>query len=850
MDHAPVAPAQAPTDDPPLQGRTYRVADDAYSAFKAGDYSLAAAKARESIALRPDLLRLRLLLVDALVAGNDLPGARQTIDEAAKAFKGAPELASRQKDVGERLAQEPAQEAYKALQAGDAATAERQARVAVSDAPEVMSHRLLLLNSQLADNKLPEALQTATSASELEPKNYVPLVWRGYIDQRMGDRKSAVALFDAALLLPDLPETAKKTIALIAADAALTSNDPQTALGLLQRLPRYDPDVLPRLADAEGATANEGKLPDNPQDLPAPTQDCQTTPTGVVCDLNAPPPRNVLVANQDNAAPAISLPDLAEPGVDAANRAYAAQRERKYSVAIAAAKEAIAAAPDNVSYRLLLVNLLATARRFHEAEAAATDALSLGKSRAELLAQRGFARNQQRNISGAMADWDAALAEGLPAAQVRNVRLTLADAALSAKQPERALSAIGSLSSGYDSNIRRAYALQALGQKEEALAAFRLAEASARTGEQRSAAIKAVIALLIELDRKAEARALLADAGSQNQLGSVREVDLAYLSAQAGDDKAALEHFDRAREQGQLPPRAALDAGYTAKRQFHNQKAIAYLENAIDAVHAGQLDLDPQRLFETRREIADISRVWGINSSVFFGKTGAAPNPFAITTPTGGYTSQFGTEIYYRPELFGYQNGATFEIFTRFFDTLYDQSHGPTGIDTAQGMVGARWKPFSNYNLVLEVDKLYAYGKFARDDTLLRGAYSYTVGTDLRAVEQSWWTWQVYSEVDRYLQNPQLVALAEARFGRSYRVDWLNQNLVFFPHLVVAASYDDSFATKDAYGAGAGASMRYWFGGSEYIAPPSYFELTLQYRWRLAGDARAGGIFAQALVNY
>lgn len=267
-----------------------------------------------------------------------------------------------------------------------------------------------------------------------------------------------------------------------------------------------------------------------------------------------------------------------------------------------------------------------------------------------------------------------------------------------------------------------------------------------------------------------------------------------------------LHIFDRARAEGLLPPRGALDAGYTAKRQVQNAKAVAYLTSAIDAVRTGSLQLDPQRLFETRREVADINRVWGINGSIFYGKTGSAPNPFAIVTPAGGYTSQAGTELYYRPEWFGYRNGATFEVFTRIFDTLYDQQHGPTGADAAQGMVGARWKPFSEINLVLEIDKLYKYGQFARDDTLLRAAYSYTYGTDLRVVDTNWTTLQIYSEIDRYFQNPQLVSLAEARFGRSFRLDLISRNLVFFPHVVAAANYDDSFARREAYGIGAGSS--------------------------------------------
>ena len=101
-----------------------------------------------------------------------------------------------------------------------------------------------------------------------------------------------------------------------------------------------------------------------------------------------------------------------------------------------------------------------------------------------------------------------------------------------------------------------------------------------------------------------------------------------------------------------------------------------------------------------------------------------------------------------------------------------------------------------------------------------------------------------------FLEKTQLVGIMEGRFGRSFRLDPISSNLVFFPHAVVAASYDDSFANPQAYSAGIGGSLRYWFGETKYLAPPSYWELTLQYRFRLGGDKRAEGIFAQTVLNY
>ncbi|MBI5261815.1 MAG: tetratricopeptide repeat protein [Bradyrhizobium sp.] len=834
------ANAQVPDPDRPLEGEAYSAADDAYKAFNQGDYKTASARAAASVDLRPDMLRLRLLLIDALVAAGDLSRAEQATVRASETFASNQELESRLASIRQRLAQQPASEGYKALEKGDPRAAIRAARAAVEYAPDVMSYRLLLLSAQLADNNLADAAATASDTIKLDPGNYAPLVWRAYIQQRLGNRALAVVDLNAALALPGLTELEQKNIRLIAADAALASGDYRAAQKLLDPYSKTDPQVVTRLGDAEAAANHKATLKGDGKNVPMPVQDCRATPYGTVCSLEAP-----LV--QSIATPI----DKAAEGYEAAGKAYQAARAKNYSAAIEEARIAIEASPELLANRLLLLNLLMSTGRPGDAEAEATKVINQGQASGEVFAQRGFARKLQHKDRAAMADWEAALQRGLSAEQARNVRLALADAALAAKEPQRAQRALERLPTSYDTAVRKAYALQAMGRKEESLPHFKIAERLAPTGAQRDDALRAQINTLLELERKPEARALFDQAVARGQLSSMRDADLAYIAVAVGNDELALQRFDRAHARGQLPPRATIDAGYAAMRRFENPKAISYLMEGIDAKADGRLNIDDQKLFETRRTVADLARVWGINTSVSYGKVGSAPNPFLIaSSPTSSYTSQLGSEFYYRPEEFGNRNGALFEVFGRVFETLYDQAGGPTGLPTTQGMVGARWKPFSDHNLVLEVDKLFRLGNAARNDTLLRAAYSYTVGTDLRVLETNWPTWYIYAEVDRFLEKTQLVGIFEGRFGRSFRLDPISSNLVFFPHAVVAASYDDSFAVHDGYSAGVGGSLRYWFGETKYMAPPSYWELTLQYRFRLAGDKRAEGIFAQTSINY
>lgn len=832
--------ATAQVADGPLEGDAYIAAEKAYKSFGQGDYRSAAMHAADSAALRPDILRLRLLLIDALLAAGDISQAERATVSASQAFASDPELESRLASIRQRLAQQPASDAYKALERGDPKGAIRAARSAVENAPDVMSYRLLLLSAELADNNLAGAAAAASDAIQLDPGNYVPLVWRAHIYQRLGNRALAVADFNTALALPGLTDIENKSIRLIAADAALASGDYRSVQQLLGSYPKTDPQIVTRIGDAEAVANRQATLKGEGKSMPMPVQNCRDTPYGSVCSLEAPLVQSVATRI-----------DKAAEGFEAAGKAYEAARTKNYTEAIEEARKAIEASPEALANHVLLINLLISAGRPAAAEAEATKIINQAQANAEIYAQRGYARKQQHKDRAAMADWEAALQRGLSGEPARNLRLSLADAALAAKEPQRALRALESLPTSYAIAIRKAYALQALRRSEVSLPQFKIAERLAPTSAQRDDALRGQVNTLLELGRKAEARTIFDQALARRHLRSIRDADLAYMAVAVGNDEVALQLFDRAHAHGQLPPRAAIDAGYTAMRRFENPKAIAYLVEGIDAKADGRLDIDDQKLFETRRTVADLARVWGINTSVSYGKVGSAPNPFVIvSSPSSSYTSQLGSEFYYRPEAFGNRNGALFEVFGRVFETLYDQAGGPTGLPTTQGMVGARWKPFSDHNLVLEIDKLFRLGNAARDDTLLRAAYSYTVGTDLRVLDSSWPTWYVYAEVDRFLEKAQLIGLMEGRFGHSFRLDPVSSNLVFFPHVVVAASYDDSFAVRDAYSAGLGGSLRYWFGETKYTAPPSYWELTLQYRFRLAGDKRAEGIFAQTSINY
>src|SRR5271169_6468362 len=85
----------------PLAGVAYTYADNAYRAYKIGDYATVVAKTRQAIAIRPDSARLRGLLIDALYAQGNLEEADAVASEAVSRFGDDAELLARQRNIRE-----------------------------------------------------------------------------------------------------------------------------------------------------------------------------------------------------------------------------------------------------------------------------------------------------------------------------------------------------------------------------------------------------------------------------------------------------------------------------------------------------------------------------------------------------------------------------------------------------------------------------------------------------------------------------------------------------------------------------------------------------------------------------
>jgi hypothetical protein len=314
------------------------------------------------------------------------------------------------------------------------------------------------------------------------------------------------------------------------------------------------------------------------------------------------------------------------------------------------------------------------------------------------------------------------------------------------------------------------------------------------------------------------------------------------------DYGTALELFKRADTNGELSDTARYDGAFTAARLGNNKQAINYFSQTVDAANAGRVALDAQQVYDARRAISDLDRVWGLRA--LLSRRGVAASGLGIPGAAATDAVEAGAEAYWRP--YGFQNGKLLEIYGRVNEAVSGGSGVRTGAATAQGALGVRVKPLSETNVVIALERLVPLGSASQGDWLARTGFSSDTGLDLRQDQAHWLTAHLYAEAGHYFQHPQNYATAEAQLGRSFRFGTASSTIAFFPHVVVGGDYDSALeqGQKQAWGSGLGTNIRYWFRQDRYNAPRSYADLSLQYRWRLSGDSRATGWFVRISASY
>ncbi len=689
-----------------LTGAALETAQNAYKAYNAKDFAGAARYANEVIALRPDLKRFRLLLIDASSAAGDDAAAWDADIAAVRQFGDSEPLRIRREFIGVGLGMKVAEDALNARQSGDTTRAIALARQAVVYAPARFDYRLQVIDGLLATGDLPGVERAMDDAITYDDTEIMAWTLRGYARAAQGKSEAANADLAQALKQADATAAVRRSMQTIAADIWLAQGEPQRVIDVLGDLKPIDDDTdslttmrvhsaRKQLATAQAAAAAPAPSAEETAQRVAvaarPVIDCAASEFGSDCDLYP-----------------------ADPGFAPAQASARAAEAKDTKAALEYARQAVQAAPQDAQHRVDLVNALIDAKQ----ERAAT----------------------------------------------RESKAIVDDGLLDALPP----------------------------------------------------------------------------------------LSAAYIAQRAGEDQTASDLFERADKITPLSIDERTDAAYSAMAARRNPLAIGHLERAIDEGLAPPEGDDPpptpQAMLDMREAHAEATRNWGFDATLSYRGGGMPSGPLLATTPGEANAWQAGVEAYWRP--FGPLGERMFEVYARAFESFGVKGGESSGAQTLQASVGARVKPFTDLNVIFALERVIPIGSAANGDWLARTAYSDGFGTERRIDVPSWWTGRVYAEAGRYLQAGTNYATANAEFGRTYRIDSVSSRWTVFPYVVVGADYDSNVNSSVPIGAGVGVSTRYVFRENKYDAPRSYVDVSLQYRFKLAGDDRARGVFFNAIYSY
>jgi tetratricopeptide (TPR) repeat protein len=422
-------------------------------------------------------------------------------------------------------------------------------------------------------------------------------------------------------------------------------------------------------------------------------------------------------------------------------------------------------------------------------------------------------------------------------------RLLLVDALLASNQPTEALAALQPVAGQWDHRVqtRRAEAAARAGDRAQAIEAYGLAAPLAPEPEQRAYLARSQVQALVQSNRRAEARTVLRQAHASGILPGEASLDFAYTAVAAGDDKLAVQGFTTVDRTTPLTGAQALDAAYAARRDGQDRAAVVWLEQGARTLPPEQLT--PRRRHEIGRELQALEHRIGGSVSVLTGPTSSAT---ALLSAGGESATQAGGEVWAR--VGSDNNGRPVRVFARAYQTLAADS-GPVGTDSTQGWVGVRWKPLTETNLVVEASRMIAIGDNARDDTMLRVAWSGDIGGDLRFDRDSWPSAHLYVDVARLLEAEQNYAVVDGTLGWTW-VTSQSRRVLITVGVGARLDHDSARADETAFAAGPRLAWRHWTGGDGLRASDRYLDVSVGYYAPIGDSLRSEGVVAAVTFGF
>ncbi|PWB33118.1 hypothetical protein DCO48_10665 [Pseudomonas sp. SDI] len=801
--------------------RAFPLATKAYAAYNAGDMPGAARDAAQALRIDPSQGPWALLWLDALEAQQKWAEAERAAGTAiALGAPNANDLDARRQTLKRRMAVRPAEQAYQALIGNRPGEAVPLAAEAVHLAPDIASHRLLLVTALLLDQQPGAAEQAASAALEQDDESTVMWVMRGYLRQLQGNSDAARADFDQALSQDWLDEEQLRNVRLIAIDAAVVRADKTRADELLASMDAADAAVLKRRAAVKNARKPSTAL--TLASYPAPQQSCQDTPYGTQCEL----------------LPADSAIGPAGP----ATEAYAAYARADYPEAIRQARLAVAQAPDSVEMQRLLTTALAAgdSRQAAEAEQRLSDAIARAPNDANLLMQRGYLRQRTGQPARAREDFRAAR-------RTRNAPPTaILDEAYATSAMGDNPGAVRQLKHAIDMDDAGTLKLDA---------AQRYNTRNAIAGLDREWGATAAMGF-----RGSRPTTTVAGAGLSTSGDAVFSTnELYWRPTQLNNRHGMLEVYGRLTntlydEGGKFESQNVIDPCSGASSSDNRSKDER--TNGASSVTGVPSTIGS---LGVRYMLSDTGFTVGLERRFFLGSATREGTVYPASRDDQCVIQQRiqAANASNDPDING--------LLTRY--KLGGSAGGWLSYITYGFYQGTELRRDETSWFTMEG---YAQLGYAWEDNAARfSAYDVNGSKPTRELAES----------NGRLKRQQTFVSSELRVGRSVRLDALSPNLVVYPYLVGAVDWirqkdrasDLNFAqtdlidlsgidawslTRDAstwsMGAGPGVNLRYWFREDHYNTPRSYLDWSMQYRFAIGGGAteRAKGLFMNLTLSY
>jgi hypothetical protein len=299
------------------------------------------------------------------------------------------------------------------------------------------------------------------------------------------------------------------------------------------------------------------------------------------------------------------------------------------------------------------------------------------------------------------------------------------------------------------------------------------------------------------------------------------------------------------------------DLGYTYLGLGKNEQAIEQFKWAIDnrqlyPAETSEERTATERKMEALREtISSVEPHWTALAYSNLCLTGSYCN--RRTTNLGSLISanQGGIEIAYQPPDIGYVDGRTLQGFARTYFNYAPETVDPQG-NSFQGGVGIRYKPLSDYNLVLSGEHLFKIGSNAQNNWLARAAFSTSTGYAGYIVEPVAGRPRYslfYVDLAGTVASPhQYLTYADGREGLNFA---LADRLVVSPFVYGIFRGNYGVGANTSAEAGLGLSLRgfFDFNEDEYHAPRGAVELLPRLGYTVYDSiAPTSVVFSIALV--